>query len=204
MKRNIRFVVNKQNCVSLVVYNLTSGRLLVIPSCLSCSNKLVFPMPCTPTIISFMRAYGLASSSTDFKYPTISIVLYFLLSIIDFNGSCKEHPRVLRFHNRDNSPICGGSSLMSKNTRRSNFKICPRQFSHSPKLPLILRTDKLLSSLILTGISLRLLLLTSNIDKLGNIKRAFPAAGFYKITTDTIRSEKTSKGRSTGHVCWDF
>lgn len=84
---------------------LTSVFFLVIPSCLSCSSKLVFPIPCTPTIMSFIRAYGRASSNMDFKKPIMSIVLYFLLSIIDFNGSCKEQPLVFRFHSLDNNPI---------------------------------------------------------------------------------------------------
>uniref|UniRef100_A0A182IK52 Uncharacterized protein n=1 Tax=Anopheles atroparvus TaxID=41427 RepID=A0A182IK52_ANOAO len=37
------------------------------PSLRSCSSRLVLPMPCTPTTISFMRAYGRASSYTDFR-----------------------------------------------------------------------------------------------------------------------------------------
>uniref|UniRef100_A0A182V7S7 Uncharacterized protein n=1 Tax=Anopheles merus TaxID=30066 RepID=A0A182V7S7_ANOME len=37
------------------------------PSARSCSSRLVLPMPCTPTTISFMRAYGRASSYTDFR-----------------------------------------------------------------------------------------------------------------------------------------
>jgi hypothetical protein len=60
-----------------------------------------------------MRAYGLASSNTDFKYPITSIVLYFFESIIDFRGSCRLQPLVFRFHRRDNSPIWGGNSQTS-------------------------------------------------------------------------------------------
>uniref|UniRef100_A0A2M4B6I4 Putative secreted protein n=1 Tax=Anopheles triannulatus TaxID=58253 RepID=A0A2M4B6I4_9DIPT len=37
------------------------------PSLRNCSRRLVLPIPCTPTTINFMRAYGRASSYTDLR-----------------------------------------------------------------------------------------------------------------------------------------
>uniref|UniRef100_A0A182VLP6 Uncharacterized protein n=1 Tax=Anopheles merus TaxID=30066 RepID=A0A182VLP6_ANOME len=82
----------------------------------------------------------------------MSIVLYFLLSIIERSGSWSEQPRVFRFQSRDSSPMCGGSSVMSM-------------------LPLRFSTLRLVSSWIEAGISFRQLLLMSSIERLGKMSR---------------------------------
>lgn len=61
-----------------------------------------------------------------------------------------------------------------------------------PKFPLILSTDKLFSSWILVGTSFRLLLLISNIDRLGNMRRILLEATYNskEFTYDTNTQKK--------------
>lgn len=103
-----------------------------------------------PTTMSFILVYGWASSKIDFKYPMMSMVLYFLLKIIVLNGSCNMHPLQFMFHRRVSNPSSGGKSVMWT-------------------FPLILRTLRKLSSWIDGGTLFKQLLLISNMDKLGKI-----------------------------------
>src|SRR5687768_5492705 len=84
----------------------------------------------------------------------MSIVLYFFDSTSDLRGSLREHPRRVKFHRRERSPISGGSLEIAT-------------------LPLKWRTERFDNCAREIGISLMLLLLRSNIDRLG--KRIFEA-----------------------------
>ena len=100
----------------------------------------------------------------------MSIVLYILDLVIVANGSWREHPLeikneirlimfrssylVVKFQSLDNNPISGGKSVM---------------FS----LPEMWRVERLVSSHIVGGIHLMLLLLTSSLLRFGYISLCF-------------------------------